>query len=413
MSSSTSSAAPPALAPSVTHGKRWLIGAMGGLLVAAGAAAYAEYRHRATPAAPQFETQRVTRGSVQAKVTANGTLSALVTVQVGSQVSGRLQRIDVDFNSAVKKGQTCAQIDPLLFRAAVEQAQANVLAARGNLTRDQAQATNARLQYQRERELGQRQLVAAADVDTAQANAEAAAAQVAADRGMLAQAEAALHQAKVNLDYTTIVSPIDGVVVSRNVDVGQTVAAAFQAPVLFLIAQDLRLMQVDTNVAEADVGRLAPGMETTFTVDAYPNDVFKGVIRQVRKNPQTLQNVVTYDAVIDVRNDDLKLFPGMTANVSVLYADRTDAVLVPNAALRFHPSDELLKARPAPKAKGAERVVWLPDGASARPLLVHLGVSDGTATELLGAELSPGDALITESLARPKAGGPGSYGRVF
>ncbi len=290
----------------------------------------------------RYETVTVDQGQVVAKVTATGTLSALVTVQVGSQVSGRIQQIFVDFNSPVKKGQLIAKIDPQLFEAAVEQARANYVAARGNLAKAQAQAVDAERQYRRARALAERQLIAQAEVDTAQTNANAAQAQVKVAEGSVEQARAALHQAEVNLAYTNIISPTNGVVISRNVDVGQTVAASLQAPTLFLIAEDLAKMQVDTSVAEADVGRLWAGMTASFTIDAYPNERFTGRVRQIRNAPQTVQNVVTYDAVIDVDNAELKLRPGMTANVTFVYAERANVMRVPNAALRFRPSPELL-----------------------------------------------------------------------
>ncbi|HEY6098021.1 MAG TPA: efflux RND transporter periplasmic adaptor subunit, partial [Anaeromyxobacter sp.] len=260
-----------------------------------------------------FETARVDRGRIVAKVTATGTLSALVTVQVGSQVSGRIASLDADFNSPVRKGQVIARIDPQLFQAAVEQARANAVAAQGNLAKAKAQALDAERQLERARTLAERRLVAPADLDTAQAGADAAKASVQAAEGTLAQARAGLNQAEVNLAFTRIVSPTDGVVISRNVDVGQTVAASLQAPTLFVIAEDLGKMQVDTSVAEADVGRLQAGMPASFTVDAFPGEVFRGTVRQVRNAPQTVQNVVTYDAVVDVSNPDLKLKPGMTA----------------------------------------------------------------------------------------------------
>ncbi|HVI92482.1 MAG TPA: efflux RND transporter periplasmic adaptor subunit, partial [Anaeromyxobacter sp.] len=293
--------------------RRLVLLALAAALVAGGLAVYRSF-HR--PPALTFETQPADRGGVVAKVTATGTLSALVTVQVGSQVSGRLAQVLVDYNSPVKKGQLIARIDPQLFEAAVEQARANLVAARGNLAKARAQAIDADRQAKRSATLAEQKLVSEADRDTAQANADAARAQVEASNGDVAQAEASLHQAQVNLAYTRIVSPTDGVVISRNVDVGQTVAASLQAPTLFVIAEDLSRMQVDTNVAEADVGKLQDGMDATFTVDAYPTERFRGKVRQIRNAPQTVQNVVTYDAVIDVPNPDLKLRPGMTANVS-------------------------------------------------------------------------------------------------
>src|SRR5437867_2439965 len=289
-----------------------------------------------------YETAKVDRGRIIAKVTATGTLSPLVTVQVGSQVSGRIQALYADFNSTVKKGQVVARIDPQFFDAAVQQAKANLSAAEGNLARAKAQATDSQLQYQRAQALAKQNLVAQADLDTAKATADAAAATVKASEGALEQARAALQQAQINLAYTTIFSPTDGVVISRNVDVGQTVAASLQAPTLFTIAEDLRKMQVDSSVAEADVGKLRPGMDATFFVDAYPSERFTGVVRQIRNAPQTVQNVVTYDAVLDVSNPDLKLKPGMTANITFVTAERGDVLRVPNAALRFRPPPEML-----------------------------------------------------------------------
>src|SRR5215472_12744590 len=275
---------------------------------------------RRRPAAPRFETATVQRGRLISRVTATGTLSALVTVQVGTQVSGRIAQLNVDFNSSVKKGDLIAKIDPQLFEAAVEQARANYIEAKGNLAKSRAQAADAQRQLIRAKTLLQKQLISQADHDTTETAKLAADAQVEVSLGAVEQARAALHQAEINLAYTSIISPIDGTVISRNVDVGQTVAASLQAPTLFTIAENLKKMQVDTNVAEADVGRLEPGMIATFTVDAYPNERFRGTIRQIRNAPQTVQNVVTYDAVIDVDNSDLKLRPGMTTNVTVIVA---------------------------------------------------------------------------------------------
>jgi len=413
------------------------------LIAAAGAAVW---RVGSTRSAGTFryETAAVDRGRLVAKVTATGTLSALVTVQVGSQVSGTIASLDADYNSQVKKGQVIARIDPQLFQASVEQARANVVAAEGNLAKTVAQAADALRQLQRQKELGERKLVAQADVDTAQTNADAAAASVRASQGTLAQARAALSQAQVNLAYTKIVSPTNGVVISRNVDVGQTVAASLQAPTLFVIAEDLAKMQVDTNVAESDVGRLQAGMPATFTVDAYPNRVFAGAVRQVRNAPQTVQNVVTYDAVVDVQNGDLALKPGMTATVTFVYAQKDDAVRVPNAALRFRPPAGMPRpsggeagaggqARaggqagaggggrqrsPEAAAAGAPRdrpdgtrVVWALRNGSPVPVHLKTGITDGTSTELLDGALAPGDLLVTDVTGpagdRPAGNRPG------
>jgi HlyD family secretion protein len=352
---------------------------------------------RASPAAA-FETAAVDRGPVVAKVTATGTLSATVTVQVGSQVSGRVAALYADYNSTVHKGQLIARIDPQLFDAAVEQARANAAAAEGNLAKSRAQAADATRQATRSRALADQKLVAQADEETAQANAEAAAAQVTASEGAVAQARAGLHQAEVNLAYTRIVSPTDGTVISRSVDVGQTVAASLQAPTLFTLAGDLTKMQVDTSVGEADIGRLAAGMPVTFSVDAYPGETFRGTVRQIRNAATTVQNVVTYDAVVDVANPDLKLKPGMTANVSFVYADREGALRVPNAALRFRPpqgSRAFAAAAPAPGQGG--RTVWVLRGGAPAPVRVTAGMTDGSATEITGGDLREGDRVVTDA----------------
>jgi len=377
-----------------------------------------------------YETVKVEKGRIVAKVTATGTLSALVTVQVGSQVSGRIQQIFVDFNAPVKKGQLIAKIDPQLFEAAVEQARANYVAAQGNLRKAQAQALDAARQYQRARALAERQLNAQADVDTAQTNNDAAAAAVEAAQGSVEQAKAALHQAEINLAYTNIISPTNGVVISRSVDVGQTVAASLQAPTLFLIAEDLSKMQVDTSVAEADVGKLKAAMAATFTVDAYPSERFTGSVRQVRNAPQSVQNVVTYDAVIDVDNAELKLKPGMTANVTFIYAERDEAVRLPNAALRFRPPPELLarvqrdhgttagerhrrgtalpgNVSAAPPANASQqshesggpdrRTVWVLHEDLPEMVPVRIGISDGTLTEVVEGNLQAGDRVVIDA----------------
>jgi HlyD family secretion protein len=382
-------------------------------LVGVGLAAARHFR-RAAPPPIRYETAAVSRGPLQARVTASGSLSALVTVQVGSQVSGRIQELLVDFNTPVRKGQVIARIEPLLFQAAVEQAAANDSAAASNLDKARFQLADAERQAQRMEALWDSRVVARADVDTVETNLGVARAQKASAESTLRQTHAALHQARINLAYTRIVSPIDGVVISRNVDAGQTVAASFQSPTLFVIAEDLRKMQVDTSVAEADVGKLAAGMAAQFTVDAYPSEIFRGRIREVRNAPQTVQNVVTYDAVIDVDNGALKLKPGMTANVTVVHADRRDCLKIANAALRFRPSGELAARRPpAPAAATPDaRTVWALRDGHPRPIAVRIGVTDGIATELLGDDVRPGDLLVTEMSGGGK-GGPGSFGRVF
>ncbi len=392
------------------------------LALACGTGWYFVQRARRPPP-PRFVTAPVDRGRLVASVTATGTLSALVTVQVGSQVSGRIAEIRVDFNSPVKKGQVVAKIDPQLFMASMEQAKANLLSAQGNLLKAKASALDADRISQRDKDLRAAKLIAQADADTADANAQVAHAQIAASEGDLAQARASMHQAEVNLDYTTIISPTDGVVISRSIDVGQTVAASFSAPVLFTIAKDLTKMQVDTNVAEADVGKLSAGMPVTFTVDAYPGERFHAKVRQIRFSPTTVQNVVTYDAVIDVDNPDLKLRPGMTANVTFVYAERDEVIKVPNAALRFRPPADLMPS-PSPGAHrhgggaggggGAwaggrhsdlasdKRSVWVLHGDKPEKIDVKVGISDGTETEILSDNLNVGDPLLTDTIAGDK-----------
>ncbi len=365
-------------------------------------------------AAPKYTTARADVGPVVGRVTASGTVSALVTVQVGAQVSGRIQALAVDFNSKVTKGQVLARLDPALFEAALQLAQANEKAALGGLARAQALEKDAQRKLVRARTLADQKLVPLAELEAAQAEVEVAQANIQAAEGSVAQARATRQQAQVNLAYTTITSPIDGTVISRAVDVGQTVAASLQAPTLFTIAENLSKMQVDTNVSEADVGKLSDGMEARFSVDAYPARVFTGRIRQIRYAPQVVQNVVTYDAVIDVANDERLLRPGMTANVAFVYARADDAVRVPNAALRFRPDGEL--ARRAPKAEPGQRLIWVLDGDAPSPVAVTTGLSDGSVTVVQG--LSAGAQVITERQdpgggARPPGLGGGGMRRAF
>lgn len=360
-----------------------------------------------------FVTAKADRGRISAKVTASGTLSALVTVQVGSQVSGRIQSLYVDYNSPVKKGQVIARIDPQIYQATAEQARANLMAAEANLTKAKVQNQDAERQAKRANELVEQKLISQAERDTARSNADAAHAGVAAAEGTVAQAKAALNQARVNLGYTEIISPTDGVVISRSVDVGQTVAASLQTPTLFVIAQDLRQMQVDTNVAESDIGKLSEGMEVKFTVDAYPGERFKGSVRQIRNAAQTVQNVVTYDAVVAVDNADLRLKPGMTANVTFAYADKPDVLRVPNAALRFKPAaDQIPKAAESEKTKpergSGQRTLWVLRNGQPEAVQVKIGISDGVQTEIIEGEIKEGDEIITDSKgASAKALPPG------
>jgi HlyD family secretion protein len=315
-------------------------------------------------------------------------------VQVGTQVSGRVAELFADFNTLVKKGQLLATLDPQLLQAAVDQAQANYVTAQGGLATARAQMAHATRELRRARSLWHQDLLARQDLDTDEANFGAARGQLAAAQGSLGQAAATLHQARVNLGYTKILSPIDGVVVSRNVDVGQTVAASLQAPTLFTIAEDPRKMQVDTNVAEADVGKLTSGMKAVFRVDAFPGETFHGAVRQIRSAAQVVQNVVTYDAVIDVDNGGLKLKPGMTANVTFVFAEKDDALKIPTAALRFRPPAALAQTQPL--LADGERLVWTMHDGRPQPVRVRTGLTEGAITEVVEGAVSPGDALVID-----------------
>ena len=315
----------------------------------------------------KFRLMKVEKGEVNLVVTATGTINPVINVLVGSQVSGTIKALNADYNSQVKEGQVIAQIDPAIFEAQVEQGRANVLNAQANLLNAQANLVKAEVavldakrNLDRNKPLLERQIIAQATFDTAQANydtavaqKEVAKAQVDSAKSQVEQAKAALKVSEINLRYTTIRSPVNGTVISRNVDVGQTVAASLQAPTLFTIAKDLTRMQVDTNVSEADVGRITAGQDATFTVDAYPERIFHGKVSEIRNAPIIVQNVVTYDVVILVDNKDLKLKPGMTANVSVMIAHREGVLKIPNAALRFRPESAKQGGLPEKKSESS------------------------------------------------------------
>jgi HlyD family secretion protein len=356
---------------------------------------------------PKFRFDKVTKGDVEMAVTATGTVNPVTTVLVGTQVSGTIKNIYVDFNSPVKKGQLIAQIDPALFEAQVNQARANLLSAKANLEKAKASEVDAKRTMERNKELVSKNLIAQSDFDTAETNYETASASVSAAQAQVKQNEAALTSAETNLFYTRIVSPVDGIVVSRNVDVGQTVAASFQTPTLFSIAQDLTKMQIDTSVAEADIGNVKVGQDVEFTVDAYPDITFKGKVWQVRNAPISVQNVVTYDVVIKVNNPELKLKPGMTANVSIIIAIKKDVLRIPNAALRFRPSE---KGKISAQQKGS--AVWILGQGKPKRIPITVGISDGSYTELVSDRLTEGQELIVESLEKPKSPSP-SGPRMF
>jgi len=386
----------------------WLVVIVGLLIIAF------VVRQCRTRGAANYQTATVTRGPITQAVTATGTLNPVVNVQVGSQVSGNIAKLFADFNSQVKAGQVVAQIDPALFQATVTQAE-------GDLANAQAALELARVNAKRTQDLFARKTSSQADLDQAMANLHQAEANVKIKQG-------ALDKAKADLEHCTITSPIDGVVISRNVDVGQTVAASLQAPVIFQIANDLTKMQIDSNVAEADVGVVQVGQDVDFTVDAFPMRIFHGKVVQVRNAPITVQNVVTYDTVIGVSNPDLKLKPGMTANVSIIVAHKDNVLQIKNAALRYRPAEatpaELGSRSPGPvgargsggrERRTSGRTVYLLSGGQPKPVQIKTGISDGVVTEVMEG-LKEDDRVVTAELtskspaastpANPFSGGP-------
>jgi HlyD family secretion protein len=412
----------------------------------------------------KFQTVAVGKGSIAAQVTAAGALSARSTILVGAQVSGRVVEIHADFNDKVKKGQIIAKLDDSVLRAQIEQMSAAHAVAVANQRRAEVAVKDAERQLVRQKALQDQQLIAGAVVEQFEVTLDTARASLLAAKAQVSQSLASLKQGKTNLSYATIYSPVDGTVLSRAVDVGQTVAASLQAPTLFTIAEDLSRMQIDTAVAEADVGRLADGMKATFTVDAFSGKTFDGVVRQVRNSPTTTQGVVTYVAVIDVENKDLQLRPGMTANVTFVLEQVADAVKIPNAALRFKLSAEQMRALAAhygvtslrggpggpggpggrPPRGGAEtaggapggapsggapmaggmptgalggspggpsgrtgdrKMVWKLENGRPRPVLIKPGLTDGSSTQLVEGDLKPTDLLITEVTGLPATSG--------
>jgi HlyD family secretion protein len=316
---------------------------VGVILVALGIGAAAYYM-RGGEARPEIVTASVTRGDVTEAVSATGTLEAVTTVQVGTQVSGTIAQLHADYNSIVRKGQVVARLDPSLFQTQIDQAEANLARAEADMERLKVAVDDAQTKLTRARELSARSLIPASELETADVNVRSAQAQLRSAQAQVTQARANLNQARVNLQHTVIQAPIDGIVISRNVDVGQTVAASMQAPVLFVIAADLTKMKVNANIDEADVGRIRPGQRVSFRVDAFPTEAFEGTVSQIRLQPTVVQNVVTYATVIDVPNGELKLKPGMTANVSLQIARRDDVLRVPNMALRFRPTSDIFAA---------------------------------------------------------------------
>jgi HlyD family secretion protein len=409
-----------------------------------------------------YDTVPVERGPILASVTATGTLNAVVDVQVGSQVSGNIKALYADFNTKVTKGQLVAEIDPEVFQTQVDQAAAALAsvhsaaltasaqvqkansdlggtvasekAAESVLARDRANALNATNQYQRQDALFTRGIVAQTDHDLAKAAVDAAEAQVSADQSQIdaskqtiqsaqaqvgvvqaqlgsahdqeRQSQASLAQARINLSRTRITAPVDGIVIARRMDVGQTVAASFAAPTIFEIAQDLTKMHLDTNVDESDIGSISAGQAATFTVDAYPGTTFRGQVADVRKAPISAQNVVTYDVVISVSNPDLKLFPGMTANARIMTAKLDNTLKVPNAVLRSHPAPAVLTQLGLPAAASNKQQVYVVRGGTLQAAPVTFGLSDGRYTGVTSGDLHEGDQVVVRFTTATGAGAP-------
>jgi len=453
------SAAPPQIGkPSRNKWAKWALAI--GIVVVLGISVELWRMH--TQNAVGYDTVAVERGLIQASVTATGTLNAVVDVQVGSQVSGNIKGLFADFNTKVTKGQLVALIDPEAFQAQVDQAQAalgsvhsasttleaQVIKANADVAgtiasekavesiaaKDRANELNAKTQWQRADSLFSGGLIAQQDRDSAKATYDAAQAQLAADQSQIEaakqtiqssqdqvqvvrsqlssgraqerQAQAVLDQAKINLAHTRITAPVDGTVIARRMDVGQTVAASFAAPTIFEIAQDLTKMQLDTNVDESDIGNITAGQTATFTVDAYPGTTFRGQVTSVRKAPINAQNVVTYDVVIAVSNPNLKLFPGMTANARILTAKLDDSLKVPNAVLRLHPSAAVLNQVGLPPPQTGKPTIYVVPGGKLQAIPVTFGISDGKFTAVTTGNLQVGEPVVVRFTTSASATAP-------
>jgi HlyD family secretion protein len=384
--------------------------------IALAAGGYAYYRSRADKPVP-YRTAEVERGDVSENVTATGTINAVTTVQVGSQVSGTVVQLYADFNSHVRKGQVIARIDPSRYKADLDQSRGNLANATAQLEKSKIVLADAERTLRRNEELLRSGFIAQSDYDAALTARDSALAARKSAEGVVAQSTGALSSSEANLEYTSIHSPVDGIVISRNVDVGQTVAASFQTPTLFTIAQDLTRMQVDANVDEADIGKTKSGQKVTFTVDAWPEKVFSGAISQVRYSPTVTQNVVTYNVIVQVENRDLLLRPGMTANVSILIRKESGVLRVPNAALRYRPSEKKAEGR-SPAAgsgkrkgerEGGTRVYVLDDKGLPKAVPVEPGISDGSFTQVVKGELTEKSRVVVgEIKANSNSSGSGT-----
>ncbi|HEX8740326.1 MAG TPA: efflux RND transporter periplasmic adaptor subunit [Casimicrobiaceae bacterium] len=348
----------------------------------------------------QYTSARIGSGPVERIVSTSGTVNPVLTVIVGSYVSGVIVGQYCDYNTQVKKDQLCAQIDPRPYQMAVDQSKAELATARAQLDKDRANLVNQEILYTRNAGLLSRGIVSQETLDNAKGAYDQAKAQVALDQATIEQRSAALKAAQINLDYTQIRSPVSGTVVSRNITIGQTVAASFQTPTLFLIATDLTKMQVDANVSESDIGGIKEGDSATFTVEAYPGRPFAGTVAQVRQAPQSVQNVVTYDVVVAVDNDRLLLRPGMTATARIVIAKRSNVLRVPDQALRYTPAG-------SPRAKAGSQV-WVLRGGAPLAVAVKLGLDDDSYSEVLEGDLHDGDSVVTGEVAPQRSAAPGA-----
>ena len=371
--------------------RHWLIAGLAALLIVAIAAA--TWWALAEARTIHYVSVPVAKGAVTRTVTATGTVNPELTIIVGTAVSGIIQELSCDYNTEVKKGQVCARIDPRPYQSAVDQNEANLAVANAQLEKDKANLTYAKLALGRAATLVQTHAVSQDAYDSAKSTYDQALAQITFDEATIQQRQASLDAAQVNLDYANIVSPVDGTVVSRNVTMGQTVAASFQTPTLFLIATDLTKMEVDANVSESDIGGIELGNKATFTVDAYAKRTFEGMVRQVRQSPQTVQNVVTYDVVVSVNNSDLTLMPGMTAASRIVVDQRNDVIRVPNQALRYVPKSL------AGVVQSGQAQIWVLRDGQPTSVPVVAGLDDDSFTEIVSGDVKPGDLVITAERA--------------
>lgn len=342
----------------------------------------------------QYLSEPIEKRTITQIVEATGTIEPINTVSIGSQVSGRIEQIFVDFNTQVEKGQQLAQIDTSLFEAQLQQSKANINNAKATLARNEAQLEYDTKTYNRYKNLYDRNLVSKNDLDSAKAAYKSDLAQVASAKAQIMQAQANYATASANMGYTKIVSPVKGIVISKEVEVGQTVAASFQTPTLFMVAEDLTKMRIETSVSEADIGKVKEGQEVEYTLDGYPDSIFKGTVTQVRLSPVTESNVVTYTVVIEVDNQEGKLLPGMTANVSIITSKKEDVLTVPNVALKFTLADN--------KKKYEQKGIWINKKGKPTRINVETGVSDDTYIEVISDELKEGDMVYTRNLVSSK-----------